>query len=102
MEQTLTGKRVLVTQATEFMGPVLCDVFAQQGAAVVASAEALLDSGAAERVVSNAGRIDVLVANLAFKAPSTPAQKSRKPSGDRCSPPSWILSRGCCVPLSPA
>ena len=73
MEQTLTGKRVLVTQATEFMGPVLCDVFAQQGAAVVASAEALLDSGAAERVVSNAGRIDVLVANLAFKAPSTPA-----------------------------
>ena len=73
MEHALAGKRVLITQATEFMGPVLCDVFAQQGAAVVASAEALLDSGAAERVVSNAGRIDVLVANLAFKAPSTPA-----------------------------
>ena len=73
MEQTLTGKRVLVTQATEFMGPVLCDVFAQQGADVIASAEALLDPGAAERVASDAGRIDVLVANLALKAPSTPA-----------------------------
>jgi 2-keto-3-deoxy-L-fuconate dehydrogenase len=73
MEHMLTGKRVLVTQAAEFMGPVLCDVFAQQGAVVVASSEALLDPGAAERVVSDAGRIDVLVANLALKAPTTPA-----------------------------
>ncbi len=73
MEQMLTGKRVLITQATEFMGPALCDVFAQQGAVVVASSEALLDPGAAERVVLDAGRIDVLVANLAFEAPSTPA-----------------------------
>ncbi|MFO7713602.1 SDR family oxidoreductase [Desulfosarcina sp.] len=73
MEKTLTGKRVLITQATEFMGPVLCDVFAQQGAEVVASVEALLAPSAAERVVSDAGRIDVLVANLALKAPSTPA-----------------------------
>ncbi|MBK9967356.1 MAG: SDR family oxidoreductase [Holophagales bacterium] len=73
MERTLTGKRVLITQATEFMGPVLCDVFAQQGAEVVASAEALLAPSAPERVVSDAGRIDVLVANLALKAPSTPA-----------------------------
>ncbi|MBK8594761.1 MAG: SDR family oxidoreductase [Holophagales bacterium] len=73
MERTLTGRRVLITQATEFMGPVLCDVFAQQGAEVVASAEALLAPSAPERVVSDAGRIDVLVANLALKAPSTPA-----------------------------
>ncbi len=73
MEQMLTGKRVLITQAAEFMGPVLCDVFAQQGAAVVASSEALLDPGEAERVVSEAGRVDVLVANLALEAPSTPA-----------------------------
>ncbi len=73
MENMLTGKRVLITQATEFMGPVLCDVFAQQGAVVFASADELLDPRAAERVVSAAGRIDVLVANLALKAPSTPA-----------------------------
>lgn len=73
MEHMLTGRRVLITQATEFMGPALCDVFAQQGAAVVASSEALLAPGAAERVVSDAGRIDVLVANLALTAPSTPA-----------------------------
>lgn len=73
MEHLLTGKRVLITQATEFMGPALCEVFAEQGASVVASSEALVDPGAAERVVSASGPIDVLVANLALEAPSTPA-----------------------------
>lgn len=73
MQNALLGKRVLVTQSTEFMGPVLCDVFAEQGADVVASPEALADPGAAERVVASAGRIDVLVANLALKAPTTEA-----------------------------
>jgi 2-keto-3-deoxy-L-fuconate dehydrogenase len=73
MQTTLTGKRVLITQSSEFMGPVLCEVFAEQGADVVASNEALADPAAAERVVRDAGHIDVLVANLALKAPSTPA-----------------------------
>jgi 2-keto-3-deoxy-L-fuconate dehydrogenase len=57
MQNTLVGRRVLITQSTAFMGPVLCEVFAEQGATVIASA----------------GPIDVLVANLAFTAPSTPA-----------------------------
>lgn len=73
MQNTLDGKRVLITQATEFMGPVLCEVFREQGADVVASNDALADPGAAERVVRESGHIDVLVANLALKAPSTPA-----------------------------
>ena len=30
--QSLLGKRVLVTQADVFMGPVLCEVFAERGA----------------------------------------------------------------------
>ena len=37
MQNALAGKRILVTQASEFMGPVLCEVFAEQGATVVAS-----------------------------------------------------------------
>ncbi len=73
MQNTLTGQRVLITQSTEFMGPVLCEVFAEQGAQVVASAEALHAPGAVERVVREAGPIDVLVANLALRAPTTPA-----------------------------
>ena len=73
MQNTLRGKRVLITQSTEFMGPVLCEVFAEQGAEVVASPEGLADPDAAERVVRGAGQIDVLVANLAFMAPTTAA-----------------------------
>ena len=73
MQATLTGKRVLVTQACEFMGPVLCEVFTEQGASVVADTSALAEPGAAERVVRAAGPFDSLVVNLAFTAPSTPA-----------------------------
>lgn len=73
MEKTLEGRRILVTQATEFMGPALCEVFARQGAAVVASPEPLAGPDAADRVVRDAGPVDALVANLALRAPSTPA-----------------------------
>jgi 2-keto-3-deoxy-L-fuconate dehydrogenase len=73
MQNALGAKRVLVTQSAEFMGPVLCEVFAEQGADVVASTEPLSDAGAAERVLLEAGRIDALVINLALRAPSTPA-----------------------------
>ncbi len=69
----LKGKRILVTQAGEFMGPVLCEVLAAHGAEVVASREPLVAPEAPARIVAAAGRIDVLVANLALPAPSTPA-----------------------------
>lgn len=73
MQNALIGRRVLVTQAREFMGPMLCEVFAEQGAEVIASPDALSEPEAARRVVDAAGPIDVLVANLALVAPSTPA-----------------------------
>ncbi len=73
MQHALDGRRILVTQCQEFMGPALCEVFAQQGATVVASDVPLAEPGAAGDVVRAAGEIDVLVANLAFTAPSTPA-----------------------------
>jgi 2-keto-3-deoxy-L-fuconate dehydrogenase len=73
MHNVLSGKRVLITQSTEFMGPALCAVFAEQGADVVGSTVTLADPGAADAVVRDAGRIDVLVANLALEAPSTTA-----------------------------
>lgn len=69
----LQGKQVLITQADTFMGPVLCEVFAEHGASVIASREALIEAEAPAAVVAAAGRIDVLVANLALPAPSTPA-----------------------------
>jgi 2-keto-3-deoxy-L-fuconate dehydrogenase len=71
MHSALVGKRILVTQATEFMGPVLCEVLAEHGAEVVASRESLTEPSAAERVVASAGHVDALVANLAIMAPTT-------------------------------
>lgn len=71
MKNLLTGKRVLITQCEEFMGPVLCEVFAEQGAAVIASAQALSAPDAAQRAVQEAGEFDVLVANLSYHAPTT-------------------------------
>jgi len=69
----LQGKRILVTQAGEFMGPMLCEVLAEHGAEVFASKALLAEQGVAEGLVASAGAIDVLVANLAIPAPSTPA-----------------------------
>lgn len=73
MQAPLTGQRVLITQADAFMGPALCEVFAEQGATVIASTADLTAPGAAAQVVREAGPIDALVANLALEAPSTPA-----------------------------
>ncbi len=67
----LLGKRVLVTHADAFMGPVLCEVFAGHGATVIANTDPLLDAEAPGAIVAGAGQVDVLVANLALPAPST-------------------------------
>lgn len=69
----LTGKRVLLTQADRFMGPALQDVFAEAGAEVIASRETLASQEAAEALVAAHGRIDVVLANFAQPAPTTPA-----------------------------
>lgn len=71
--QTLLGKRILITQADVFMGPVLCEVFARHGATVIANTDSLVSPDACATVVAQAGRVDVLIANLAIPAPTTPA-----------------------------
>ena len=69
----LQGRRVLVTQSDDFMGPALARVFAALGAAVTADARVLGDDpDSARRVVEDAGAVDVLIAHLALPAPSTP------------------------------
>ena len=75
-EPNLSGRRVLVTHANAFMGPVLCEVFAEHGATVLKSTHSLLADDAPASVVAEAGQIDILVANLAIPAPSTGATES--------------------------
>lgn len=61
----LQGKRVVVTQADEYMGPATVALFGAEGAEVVADTRDLTQPGACEAVIASAGRVDVLVANLA-------------------------------------
>ena len=65
MAGRLRGKRVLVTQAADYMGPATVDVFHEEGADVVADDAARTTADACRRVVAEAGHVDVLVANLA-------------------------------------
>ncbi len=71
----LAGKRILVTQANDFMGPALCDTLRACGAEVIADNDPFLEPDAPARVVeqalAKAGQIDALVANLAFPAPTS-------------------------------
>lgn len=69
---SLKNKRVLITQDQDFMGPALCQAFKEHGATVISSSEALTESDASEKLVSEAGQVDILIANLAIPAPSTP------------------------------
>jgi 2-keto-3-deoxy-L-fuconate dehydrogenase len=68
---SLAGKRVLITQADAFMGPALCEVFAEHGAHVIADTSSLIAPESAANVVTAAGQVDILIVNLAIKAPST-------------------------------
>ena len=72
---SLAGKRVLITQANEFMGPVLAQAFADHGAIVIADPTVLGSGAAAESVARAAGHVDVLIANLGVPAPSTRAHE---------------------------
>jgi 2-keto-3-deoxy-L-fuconate dehydrogenase len=73
MNKRLEGKRVLITQARDFMGPALCNVLAEHGAIVLADESPLSAPDAAERVVRAAGTVDILVANLAIPVLVAPA-----------------------------
>jgi NAD(P)-dependent dehydrogenase (short-subunit alcohol dehydrogenase family) len=70
----LDGKRVLLTQAQDFMGPALQAVFSDLGAELVADERALdQDPDLPAALVRAAGRVDVLLIHLALPAPATPA-----------------------------
>ncbi len=73
MQNALNGKRILVTQADEFMGPAICETLEAQGAEVIAQAGPLTDAEVPAKIVADAGPVDILIANLSIGAPSTPA-----------------------------
>jgi NAD(P)-dependent dehydrogenase (short-subunit alcohol dehydrogenase family) len=75
MTARLADKRILLTQADDFMGPAFTAAFRQHGAEVVEDRRDLTVPGAAAEAVAEAGDIDVLVANLAAPADADYAVK---------------------------
>ncbi|MCC2659172.1 MAG: short-chain dehydrogenase [Panacagrimonas sp.] len=72
---SLAGKRILLTQAQDFMGPTLVPLLTKFGAAVVTDDRPLIDPDLPAQLVRDAGRVDVLIAHLGAPAPSTPAHE---------------------------
>ena len=60
----LKDKRVLITQANDYMGPITAKVFSKEGAVVFCDNSDLTKNGVCEEAISKVGVIDILVANL--------------------------------------
>ena len=65
MAGRLQGKRVVVTDASEFMGPDIVSLFREEGGEVIADVRDLRQPGACEALIVEAGHVDVLMVNLA-------------------------------------
>ena len=65
MANRLQGKRVVITNADDFMGQVTQEVFAEDGAQLIADTSGLTKIGKADALITNARHVDVLIANLA-------------------------------------
>ena len=65
MAGQLQGKRVVVTDAGEFMGPDIVALFREEGGEVNADVRDLRQPGACEPLIVEAGQVDVLMVNLA-------------------------------------
>ncbi|WP_339845122.1 SDR family oxidoreductase [uncultured Halopseudomonas sp.] len=72
----LAGKRILLTQADVFMGPVLMETLLRCGADVISSTATLEETHAADELIAQSGELDVLLINLGVPAPSTPAEQA--------------------------
>ncbi len=67
----LQGKRAVITQIDAFMGKDLVTLFQEEGADVIADRRDLREQNAVESLIGEAGRVDVLIANLAAEQPRT-------------------------------
>ncbi|REJ85518.1 MAG: SDR family NAD(P)-dependent oxidoreductase [Acidobacteria bacterium] len=75
MSGAVQGKRVVVTCADRFMGPATCELFAEQGAEVVADLRDLRPPAACDELIDTHGCPDVLIVNLgAPSSPNTPVE----------------------------
>lgn len=71
----LDGKRILLTQADDWVGPTLIEVLGELGATVIRDTRVLLDPELPGQLVREAGHVDVVIAHLGVPAPSSAAHE---------------------------
>lgn len=76
MTQRLRGRRVLLTEAKDFMGPAVAELFAAEGAELMADTSDLTAPDRPQRLIEEAGRVDVLIANLSLLNPRALAHET--------------------------
>ena len=76
MAGRLAGRRAVVTEADDFMGPAVVDLFREEGAAILDDRRDLTDPRAADALIGEAGDVDVLVVNLSIPNPRALAHET--------------------------
>ena len=69
------GKRVVITDCDEFMGPAITARFEAEGATVLCDSRDLRQQGACEDLLRDSGQVDVLIINLADPADQQEVQE---------------------------
>ena len=72
---SLAGKRAVLTDSKDFMGPAIAARFRREGATVIADERDLTQPGACEDLIADAGQVDILVINLADPAEALPVEQ---------------------------
>jgi len=70
----MSSQKALITCAEQYMGPAIAEKFTELGMKVSQGASPMVSEQEVQSVVSAAGEIDVLVANLAEPPRTTPVQ----------------------------
>jgi 2-keto-3-deoxy-L-fuconate dehydrogenase len=76
MAGRLKGLRAVVTEADDFMGPAVVDLFREEGATVLDDRRDLTALSAANALIAGAGRVDILIVNLSIPNPRALAHET--------------------------
>ena len=76
MAGRLQGKRVIVTEADDFMGPAVVELFREEDAIVIDDRSDLTVPNATETLILGAGHVDVLIINLSIPNPRALAHQT--------------------------
>ena len=76
MGKRLLGRRAVITEADDFMGPAVSELFREEGAVVLEDRRDLSKPEAANELIRDAGVTDILIINLAIPNPRALAHET--------------------------